>query len=663
MKETLVFITPPQPHIETIMENGWKIKLVGLRLSDKNISKTKFDFEYFPSDFYDPCIFCELQPDGPTFPASLPALVGPARPGVKKRRMPEQKLTFAATAKALRLIRKPRMHEPSVLASPIPIPLTPIPIPLTTTTTATSSSKLLELLAISPPIPGPHSATKIPHITKQQSLTGSNQPSSSFVSEQLLSTSPKSIPISDKEVVTLSRSPSPTSNSSNMPTPEIKVEAKTPLLPQFRVVSREHPEDAVDVKKRTHLWLDTRKRGDPMQAERPPVIAFSPEKLPPTIQGRPSLITQALLTERKAHRGAIQAIQPKQGEPQDKMSGTTNKEGEVSSKVAFDPRAQSQFELPAGIPKMPGLIDLNLVKARAESKVAQSGWISKRPVETLSRSIMEMEAEAKLKHQSSLEHLNLKALLQQPMSGLQTADLGESGRPVQKKKEEGRSLQSLHQLALRPTPHKLPTASDDHHTHAKETRGRGNETGQSFKSALQLANSFPSPMTMVPGDQFRNRMMVVPDEKKRKLSLSSGLNSSLSYEDEDEDERPLVIDTDESGKITENNKRKKVGTQQSQRDRTLVPAFQLTPLQEVKKEPWSFEGPFSSFDQERDASYLTPMEDDDLDDLDSLDRMVGPMQSNQKRGNEPKPEKVECPYCKRFYGKYYINKHMVDQHP
>merc|ERR1711971_30314 len=290
---------------------------------------------------------------------------------------------------------------------------------------------------------------------------------------------------------------------------------------------------------------------------------------------------------------------------------------------------------------------------------AQSGWVPKRPVETLSRSIMELEAEARLKHQSSLEHLNLKALLQQPTSGLQTANVG---RPVQKKKEEGRSLQSLHQLALRQMPHQLPDASDNHHTHAKEARGRGNETGQSFKSALQLANSFPSRMTVAPGDQFRNRMMVVPDEKKRKLSLSSGLNSSPSYEDEDEDDRPLVIDTDESGKKSESDKRTKLGKEQSQRDRTLVPAFHLTPLQEVKKEPWSFEGPFSSFDQERDASYLTPMEDVDLDDLDSLDRMVGPMQSNQKRGNEPKPEKVECPYCKRFYGKYYINKHMVDQH-
>ena len=34
---------------------GWKIKLVGLRLSDKHISQTKFDFEYFPADYYGEC--------------------------------------------------------------------------------------------------------------------------------------------------------------------------------------------------------------------------------------------------------------------------------------------------------------------------------------------------------------------------------------------------------------------------------------------------------------------------------------------------------------------------------------------------------------------------------------------------------------------------------
>jgi hypothetical protein len=365
------------------------------------------------------------------------------------------------------------------------------------------------------------------------------------------------------------------------------------------------------------------------------------------------LITQALLTERKTQQGPLPAIQAKQGDPQDKMPGT-NTEREVSSKVAFHPRAQSQFELPAGIPKMPGLIDLKLMKARAESKVPQRSWIP--PVETLS------SLDARLKQKSSLEHINLKTLLQQPASGLQT-DRSESGSQVQKKKETG-SLQSLHQLALRLTPHKLPTPSDDHQTHTTEPRGRANETGQSFQSALQRANAFPSRMKVVPEDHFRNRMMTVPEEKKRKLSLSSGLSSSMSYEDEDEDDRPLVIDTDESGQKAENDKRMKLqlGKQQSQKDQTPVPAFQLTPLQEVKKEPWSFEG--YNFDREQDASYLTPMEDDDLDDLDSLDRMVGPSQLNQKRGNDLKqPEKVECPYCKRFYGKYYINKHMVDQHP
>ena len=442
--------------------------------------------------------------------------------------------------------------------------------------------------------------------------------------------------------------------SPKLPTPEFKAEAKIPPLPQFRVVSREHPEEA-DVKKAPgkHLWLDTREKGELTQPERPPIIAFSPEKLPPTLQGRSSLITQALLTERKSQQGPLPAIQAKQGDSQDKMPGT-NTEREVSSKVAFHPRPQSQFELPAGIPKMPGLIDLKLMKARAESKV----WIPPRPVETLASKIMEMEkeADARSKQQSSLEHINLKALLQQPASGLQT-DRSESGSQVQKK--ETGSLQSLHQLALRLTPHKTPTASDERQTHTTEPRGRASETGQSFKSALQRANSFSSSMRVAPEDHFRNRMMTVPEEKKRKLSLSSGLSSSMSYDDEDEEDRPLVIDTEESGQKAENDKRMKL---QLGKNPTPVPAFQLTPLQEVKNEPWSFEG--YNFDREQDASYLTPMEDDDLDDLDSLDRMVGPSQSNQKRGNDPKqPEKVECPYCKRFYGKYYINKHMVDQHP
>ena len=516
----------------------------------------------------------------------------------------------------------------------------------------------MELLAISPPNPilGSHSAAKISLITKQQSFTAV---------KQRLSTSPKSIPISptedqrhDKEVITLSRSPSPTSNSTlppvstKLPTSEIKPEARIPQLPQFRVVSREHPEQVTAPRKR--LWLEPREKGHLTQPERPPIIVFSPEKLSPTIQGRPSsFITQALLTEGKTQQGPLPANRAEQGDPKDNML-VTYREREVSLNVAFHPRAQSQFELPAGIPKMPGLIDLKLLKARAESNVTQSSWIPNRPVGTLPRSIMEKEREAdpRLKQQSSLEHISLKTLLQQSAPD---QEQGESGSQVQR---DG-PLQSLQQLALSLAPHKLPTASEEHHIHTTEPRGMAEQTGRSFKSSLQHPNSFSSRMKVVLEEQ--SQMMVASEEKKRKLSLSSGLSSSLSYEDEDDDDTPIVTDTDDSGKKTETDERTRLqlGKQQPQEDRTHVPPFHLTPLQEVKKEPWSFEG--YSFNREQDASYLTPMEDDDLDDLDSLDRMVG---LNQKRGNDPKqPEKVECPFCRRFYGKYYINQHMVNQHP
>jgi len=89
LKETIVFITPEQPNIEMIMKNGWTIKLAGVRKSDGFESLNKFNFNYVPDDFYDPCIFCELKPDGNSGIAILPSPIGPARPGVKKRRMPE----------------------------------------------------------------------------------------------------------------------------------------------------------------------------------------------------------------------------------------------------------------------------------------------------------------------------------------------------------------------------------------------------------------------------------------------------------------------------------------------------------------------------------------------------------------------------------------------
>jgi len=89
MKETIIFITPPQPNIEMIMRNGWRIKLAGLRKSDGFVSTKKFNFNYMPDDYYEPCIFCELRPDGYEGKVVLPNPIGPARPGVKKRRMPD----------------------------------------------------------------------------------------------------------------------------------------------------------------------------------------------------------------------------------------------------------------------------------------------------------------------------------------------------------------------------------------------------------------------------------------------------------------------------------------------------------------------------------------------------------------------------------------------
>ena len=402
------------------------------------------------------------------------------------------------------------------------------------------------------------------------------------------------------------------------------------------LTKEEVTKEQVDAKNSSgkHLWLTTRGK-----SERPPIIAFSPEKLPTTLQGRKeSTIDQPLLRERKSQEALLPSIQSIQRVSQEKMSGINNEKKEGS---------RSQFELPPGIPKMPGLIDLNLMEARAgvsinrdpwaragSKIVTQSNWIPKRPAETLSSGIMEKTS---LNHQSSLGEVTLKALLQQQPGSQAASDLSESRSLSQK---EG-SHQTLHQqLALRLVPNnKPPTASP-----------------------LQRSSFSHQLASRMADEQFRNRTMILPEEKKRKLSLSSGLGSSLSCEDEDDDDRPLVIDvTDDLGKKPEKDKR---GNLHLGKKPSPVPTFHVTPLEDVKQEPWSFQQrPSSGFDL--DVSYLTPMEDDDLDDLDSLDRVVVPShhQLNPKRGNDPKPpEKVECPFCKRFYGKYYINKHMVDQH-
>ena len=90
LKEMIIFIAPEQKNIEQIFCNNWEIKLVGQRSSDNMESSSKFSFQYFPHDFYDPCIFCSVKPDGVSSLSScLPSPISPAKPGIRKRKMDE----------------------------------------------------------------------------------------------------------------------------------------------------------------------------------------------------------------------------------------------------------------------------------------------------------------------------------------------------------------------------------------------------------------------------------------------------------------------------------------------------------------------------------------------------------------------------------------------
>ena len=114
LKEMIIFITPPQGNIELILTKRWKIKLVGIRTSDGYESNTKFDFNYVPDDFYDPCIFCNLKPDGYSLPATLPTPISPARPGIRKRKMIESDPTAESQSETSENFRLPPSPSPSI---------------------------------------------------------------------------------------------------------------------------------------------------------------------------------------------------------------------------------------------------------------------------------------------------------------------------------------------------------------------------------------------------------------------------------------------------------------------------------------------------------------------------------------------------------------------
>merc|ERR1711879_622435 len=90
MRESIVFITPPQPQAEYIRSRGYKVRLVARRSSDGYVSKKKFDFDYIPHDYYDPCFFCFENPDNipqSGYRAKLVPMKEVARPGLRKRQM------------------------------------------------------------------------------------------------------------------------------------------------------------------------------------------------------------------------------------------------------------------------------------------------------------------------------------------------------------------------------------------------------------------------------------------------------------------------------------------------------------------------------------------------------------------------------------------------
>ena len=87
LRETIVFLTPEQPHAERLLAEGWRLELVARRRSDGRVSRARFPFHYLPHDYYKPCPFCELGVDGLEEPAALAPPRVQTRPGLRKRKM------------------------------------------------------------------------------------------------------------------------------------------------------------------------------------------------------------------------------------------------------------------------------------------------------------------------------------------------------------------------------------------------------------------------------------------------------------------------------------------------------------------------------------------------------------------------------------------------
>jgi len=201
MRESIVFITPPQPQAEYIRSRGYKVRLVARRSSDGYVSKKKFDFDYIPHDYYDPCFFCYENPDNIPQSGSRAKLVPMkevARPGLRKRQMSEvdpadylEKKTFKLDAhrKHQNMNRVPVIKTTQSSAHPrLPVKILPAPAP------ASAS-------APTPPAPSPITLIPVSRLQCIKKIDPSNNIEKTFIKtepvEETESPTPSAIPFHD----------------------------------------------------------------------------------------------------------------------------------------------------------------------------------------------------------------------------------------------------------------------------------------------------------------------------------------------------------------------------------------------------------------------------------------------------------------------------------
>jgi len=147
MRESIVFITPPQPQAEVMRARGYKVRLVARRSSDGYVSKKKFDFDFIPHDYYDPCFFCSENPDNHPESgcrARLVPMKEVARPGLRKRQMSgadtaeylerkifvngeaNNRIPVIKTSQSFSTSTPPMVNFKRILPSPSPITIIPV---------------------------------------------------------------------------------------------------------------------------------------------------------------------------------------------------------------------------------------------------------------------------------------------------------------------------------------------------------------------------------------------------------------------------------------------------------------------------------------------------------------------------------------------------------